>query len=277
MSDNLCIYHGGCADGWTSAWIVAHAVPGVELFQGFYNETPPNVKDKTVYIVDFSFRREIMEQIAHDAKRVIHIDHHASAIRDMEGFDGIEKFYSYDNKKSGAMLCWEYFYPGIDPIPLVKIISDRDTWQFTIDRCREASANIFSYSYTMENWDMLAGENMVDLITPGIHINRRHMKDVSELVGVLTRKLKIDGHIVPALNVPYTYGSEACALLSETAPFAAYYYDKPTHREYGLRSSNLNPDHIDVSVIAKKFGGGGHKHSAGFKLPFSQTGQFEIE
>jgi oligoribonuclease NrnB/cAMP/cGMP phosphodiesterase (DHH superfamily) len=58
-------------------------------------------------------------------------------------------------------------------------------------------------------------------------------------------------------------GSDAAAKLAVGWPFAAYYWDSPTGREFGLRSA---PDGLDVSVIARKFGGGGHKHAAGFKL-----------
>jgi len=46
-------------------------------------------------------------------------------------------------------------------------------------------------------------------------------------------------------------------------PFAACYMDTPEGRVYSLRSSD---DGLDVGEIAKKFGGGGHKHAAGLEL-----------
>lgn len=40
----LCIYHGNCADGFTSAWAVYKALGNaVEFFPGVYNNPPPDV------------------------------------------------------------------------------------------------------------------------------------------------------------------------------------------------------------------------------------------
>jgi nanoRNase/pAp phosphatase (c-di-AMP/oligoRNAs hydrolase) len=52
--------------------------------------------------------------------------------------------------------------------------------------------------------------------------------------------------------------------MSKGEPFAACYWDTPESRVFGLRSGE---DGADVSEIAKQYGGGGHKHAAGFKVP----------
>jgi len=46
-------------------------------------------------------------------------------------------------------------------------------------------------------------------------------------------------------------------------PFGAVYFDTEDKRVYSLRSANHG---IDVSEVAKSFGGGGHKHAAGFTV-----------
>ena len=46
----------------------------------------------------------------------------------------------------------------------------------------------------------------------------------------------------------------------------ASYYDTEDNRVFGLRSSKHNPDAVDVGEFASIFGGGGHKHSSGFKV-----------
>jgi nanoRNase/pAp phosphatase (c-di-AMP/oligoRNAs hydrolase) len=53
--------------------------------------------------------------------------------------------------------------------------------------------------------------------------------------------------------------------MGEGKPFAACYWDTPGGRVFSLRSAN---DGLDVSEIAAKFGGGGHKHASGFRLAF---------
>lgn len=51
----LCIYHGNCADGFTSAWVVRKALGGeVDFHAGIYQDAPPDVSGKDVLLVDFS-------------------------------------------------------------------------------------------------------------------------------------------------------------------------------------------------------------------------------
>ena len=58
-------------------------------------------------------------------------------------------------------------------------------------------------------------------------------------------------------------GNELCNLYPESA-FSASYCDRADGlRTYSLRSNG----EFDVSVIAKQFGGGGHRNAAGFEAP----------
>jgi uncharacterized protein len=50
---------------------------------------------------------------------------------------------------------------------------------------------------------------------------------------------------------------------SSPEPFAACYWDVPNGQVFSLRSCENG---VDVSEIAKQFGGGGHKHAAGFTV-----------
>jgi oligoribonuclease NrnB/cAMP/cGMP phosphodiesterase (DHH superfamily) len=275
MKEVVCIYHGNCADGFTAAWIVKKVCPNAVFHAGFYRDPPPDVKDKIVYIVDFSYSREIMEQIVEDAFHVVHIDHHDTAIKAMEGYSdpNFEKFYSPDNTESGAMLTWMYFYPNSEVPDIIKHVDDRDRWKFKLHGTREIAANMFSYAYTFENWDMLMNQRLEQQILEGTAIERRMAKDVKELIGVVVRRMNIAGYNVPCANVPYQYGSDICTILCKNEPFAAYYYDKPTHREFGLRSAE-GGEH--VGKIAAIFQGGGHEHASGFRRSFEEAKDFEI-
>jgi oligoribonuclease NrnB/cAMP/cGMP phosphodiesterase (DHH superfamily) len=276
MSNTVCIYHGNCADGFTAAWVVRLALgDDIEFHAGFYRDPPPDVTGKTVYIVDFSYKRPVMEQIVADAKCVIHIDHHETPIRDMEGYTSpkFEPFYSPENTESGAVLAWRYFF-DTSPIPqFVKHIDDRDRWKFLLPGTREISANVFSYEYTFENWDMLMAQEVDEQIRDGTAIQRRIVKDIKELSNVIVRRANIAGYNVPLANVPYQFGSDMCNYLAKGEPFAAYYYDRPTHREFGLRSEIGS---VNVAEIAESFGGGGHANSSGFKRSFDEARLFEL-
>lgn len=275
MTDKVCIYHGNCADGFTGAWIVRKVHPDCTFIPGFYQTEPPDVTDKIVYMVDFSYKRPVMEKIARQAKFVIHIDHHTTAIQDLEGFNpsNFEKFYSPENTESGAMLAWRYFFPKLDVPRFIQHIDDRDRWQFKLPGTREIQANIFSYDYTFENWDFLMQQSLDEQIKEGTAIERRMAKDIKELMGVVVRRMNIAGYNVPVANIPYQFGSDMCHALAKNESFAAYYYDKPTGREFGLRSSE---GAVHVGNIAVQFGGGGHEHAAGFRVSFEDAKKFEL-
>lgn len=274
---NIVIYHSNCADGFTAAWVCRQALGAHTCFvPGVYNTNPPDVTGADVYIVDFSYKLSIMQEIVAKAARVIHIDHHASAIKDMMDYnnDKLTKIYSPENTESGAMLTWKYFYPDKEIPQLIKHVDDRDRWKFLLAGTREIQANMFSYDYTFENWDMLIQQNLEQQMSDGAAIERKTLKDIKELMGVVVRRVNIGGYNIPLANVPYQFGSELCGELAKTEPFAAYYYDTPGIRQFGLRSSD--PDGIDVSVIAGNYGGGGHKHASGFRLSYELSMKFEI-
>ena len=81
---------------------------------------------------------------------------------------------------------------------------------------------------------------------------------------------QIAGYQVPIVNAPAHIGSELLHQLSDGHPFAAAYEDKPERRTWQLRSGGEHA--IDVSEIAQKFGGGGHKNASGFS-----TESYDIE
>jgi oligoribonuclease NrnB/cAMP/cGMP phosphodiesterase (DHH superfamily) len=267
MTKKICIYHGNCADGFTAAWVVRRALgEDVEFHAGVYQTPPPDVTGADVYIVDFAYKRPVMEEIIAKAFSVTHIDHHATAIVDCQGLEKqMTTLYSLENNFSGAMLTWMFFFPGEDVPQIIKHVDDRDRWQFKIPFTKEIQASIFSYGYTFENWDMLMEVDLQELITEGKAIDRKHLKDIRELIGVMKKRMTIAGYDVPVCNLPYTMSSEAGHIMAINEPFAACYYDKPEGREFSLRSSK---EGIDVSAVAMIYGGGGHFHAAGFRVPY---------
>ena len=60
----LCIYHGNCADGFTSAWIVrAYFLQRrikVDFHAGIYQDPPPDVAGRDVLLVDFSYKQAVL-------------------------------------------------------------------------------------------------------------------------------------------------------------------------------------------------------------------------
>lgn len=303
----LCIYHGNCADGFTAAWAVKRALPDeFEFFAGVYQEPPPPTRDRHVLMVDFSYKRQVVQEIAAQAKSVLILDHHASAMKDLQGLgvdlnkyegplswsrhlDNVDQDYYencpqsvytlFDMERAGAGIAWDFFHAGKERPSLVNYVEDRDLWRFKLPLSREVNAYVFAHEYTFDNWqhlermtrDTIALQNVADM---GGAIERKHHKDVAELVKVCKRRLTIGGHTVWAASLPYTLTSDAGHLMAEAGePFAACYWDTPEGRVFSLRSREGG---ADVSEVAKQYGGGGHKNAAGFRVPLTALAQFEI-
>ena len=278
-SKPLVIYHSNCADGFSAAWCFWDSYKhGVEYYPGVYQKEPPDVTGRTVYLVDFSYKLAIVEKMLEAANGVILIDHHKTAIEDLLPLKDHPKFRMYtDLERSGAMLAWDYLMENVpeflrrDKPLLLGHIEDRDLWRFKLPNTREIQANVFSYEYTFENWDRLmsAGQKeLLEMTVAGAAIERKHHKDIKELIDVCKRFMVIGGFTVPTASLPYTLTSDAGHLLAKEyldgEAFAACYWDTRESRIFSLRSCDNG---MDVSEIAKQYGGGGHKHAAGFKVP----------
>jgi len=267
----ICIYHGNCADGFGSAWVIRKALGEVEFYPGVYSEPPPDVIDKLVYMVDFSYKRPILLDMARGAYSIEIIDHHKTAAEDLIDLP-LNVGSTFDMNHSGAVLTWNVMFPGQEPPQLLKHIEDRDLWRFALAGTREIQANVFSYPYDFAVWDELMQRPVEDLIAEGRAIERKHFKDVHELLGVVTRRMNIGGHNVPIANLPYIHVSDAAHELAKGEPFAGCYWDTPKGRVFGLRSTDAG---VDVSEIAKRYGGGGHRNASGFTISYEKAAAFE--
>lgn len=281
MSRPLVIYHGNCADGFSAAWCFWRKYKDdADYVAGVYQQPPPDVVGRDVYLVDFSYPFQVVVRMLEVAESVTLIDHHKTAIDALKPLkdrqvasngNGMGDRFGWhcDLNRSGATLAWDYLFPG-EPRPLLLgHIEDRDLWRFKLASTREIQACVFSHEYTFEQWDklMVAGPaELLGMTVAGAAIERKHQKDIRELVAVCKRVMLIDDHYVPVASLPYTMSSDAGHLMASAGdvPFAACYWDTPAARVFSLRSAEGG---ADVSEIAKRYGGGGHKHAAGFSVP----------
>lgn len=291
MQRTLCIYHAFCADGFGAAWVVRRALGvDVEFHPASYGQEPPDVAGRDVIMVDFSYKRPVLEAMAKGAHSILILDHHKTAVEDLARFNPPPPTYAgwrratvhgvqpltvnvaalFDMERSGAGIAWDFFNSGEPRPALIDRLEDRDLWRFNFDDTRAVQANVFSYPYDFEVWDRLMTTPLPSLLAEGEAIERKHHKDVAELVGATRRTMVIGGHRVPVANLPYTLTSDAGHLMAQGEPFAACYLDTPNGRTFSLRSTDAG---IDVSEIAKGYGGGGHRNAAGFKMQLGWEGE----
>lgn len=303
MNKTICIYHGNCADGFTAAWAVWKALGDeVEFVKGVYGEAPPDVAGADVIMVDFSYKRPVIEGLAIKCRTMLILDHHKTAADDLSSYPkplaaGWQNHLAdaggqlvhdvdpriprviFDMDRSGAQIAWDFFHPGQPRPKLADYVADRDLWRFELTWSREIAAAIFSKEYRFDFWDAIATQmegpdGFRTMVVEGAAIERKHHKDIAELLKVTRREMVIGGHRVPVANLPYTMASDAAGAMAENAPFAACYYDRPDARVFSLRSRG--DDGLDVAEIAASYGGGGHRNAAGFQAPLGWEGEHEI-
>jgi oligoribonuclease NrnB/cAMP/cGMP phosphodiesterase (DHH superfamily) len=260
----LCIYHGKCADGFGAALAVKHYCDkshyDCEFIAANHGDNPPNVTGKHVIIVDFSYPRKKLLIMKEQSKTLKVFDHHKTAQEDLAGLD----FCCFDMNKSGAVLTWTQLMPNAEIPLLFSYIQDRDLWLWKMQDSKTVSAAIQALPMTFEQWEYyMDNDKIPDLVTKGTAIvayQKQQLERQTSAENILM--VNIAGYEVPCINTTHLV-SEIGNKISAGYPFAAMYMETPDKRIYSLRSS---AEGIDVSVIAKKFGGGGHFHAAGFSV-----------
>jgi oligoribonuclease NrnB/cAMP/cGMP phosphodiesterase (DHH superfamily) len=165
-------------------------------------------------------------------------------------------------QRSGAGLAWDFFHPGERRPKWIDYLEDRDLWRRQLSGTDEFTIALRSYPQDMDIWRALFHHGVERLIDEGHAIQRYYRQRVDELKkNAFTRT--IAGYAVPVCNAFYAFASEVAGELAEGERFAACYFEHAHGTTFSLRSRDGG---MDVSEIAKQFGGGGHKHAAGFKI-----------
>lgn len=256
----VAVLHHNDADGFgaaCAAWLYYRDTAHYIKVQ--YDKPVPEIPEgvTTVFIVDFSYSTEILDELE-TKYTVVVIDHHKTAETAVKGRPGCV----FDLNKSGCVLTFEYFFGKNTAIPeILAYVQDRDLWKFELP-CSEA---INAYIYTLpEDFEVWYKFNIHEALPAGKAILAYRDMIISKAVksAVLT---EIDGHSIPMVN--------ATTLISEIGNEMCKYFDTPASISYcdrlkdGIRTYSLRSvGDFDVSEIAKKRGGGGHKNASGFSV-----------
>lgn len=264
----LVLYHGNCWDGFCAAWVAKKFLGEIEAIPVQYGLVPPDVTNRNVYILDFSYPRHILKEMILKAEFLVVLDHHKTAetelkdlAKEIEREGGAwEPIIRFDMLKSGGQLTWDYFFEAKKASWLVDYTADRDLWRWELPFSKEINTWLRSYPLDFDRWDLLALQDPLDKVDEGRAILRCEKYLVVDHVARAYDDV-IAGYTIPVVNAT-CFVSEIVGELAKGKPFAAcFFYTENGQRCYSLRS---DPNGIDVSEIAKKFGGGGHKHAAGF-------------
>lgn len=262
----LVLYHAGCADGFSAAWVVHHLGIDADARPVDYEHGPPDVTGRDVLIFDFAYSREVLIEMKEKAASLVVLDHHkthAEALCDLP-------FCKFEMDKSGGQMAWEYFKNGEPPPWLVAYTEDRDLWRWALPSSREVNAALRSYPRRLLVWDELAKRDVRELMIEGKAIVRYEDQLVKAIIR-MAREIDLDGHKVLAANTGVLV-SEVAGALAEGRPFGVAWSVRADGKKgVALRSREGG---VDVSEIAKRHGGGGHRNASGYitqATPFATT------
>lgn len=280
---DLVIYHGNCSDGFgaaLSAYEYFKTTNGinengknVEYFGASFNQLPPNVKDKNVLICDFSYKEQIILQMIKDVQEtnctLAIIDHHKSSEAELKNIP--QQYKYFDMLHSGAYLTWKFFNQDIEDVPLlIKYIEDNDIWIKKMPFTEEMTFYIYSLPFKFEEYSTLLNDNEIKTVAIPIGTGMKRANDnyIKHALNTSTHQfIEIDDKyfLVEHLNSTILKSEIGNKILTKFpyADFSAIYSTYNNVTTLSLRSMN---DRADVSVIATKFGGGGHRNASGMSV-----------
>lgn len=276
MSKIYCLYHGdnNCNDGKASAWVIREKHPDAECIPVYYNQRAPEMEPNSViYIVDFCYPPNILQELGAVHKSVIVIDHHISAVRKVTEF-GLDKIpvnvkmkFDVTGTKSGALMAWEYCFPHKPHPTIIDYVSDYDTWQHKHRESIPYYYFISAQGSSIESFNIAVNTSYREIMATGLALAANAESNIQWVIENTLRNILFEGYTVPAVNCPhYMVSLTLDKLLKENPeyPFAIGYFDTDYGRK--VRLCSRSNEEMDVSKLAEKWGGGGHTTAASFKI-----------
>jgi len=281
MSEPIVVFHHNDMDGYAAAAIIYWKLGEhrqVELHEISYGWPIPweaMRKDDTVYIVDFSFTPDDTRRLLTITEDVHWIDHHKTAIEALHDFD-LKGLRSIEH--AGCYLTWQYLFPDKDVPRAIRLVSDRDTWQWKYGQetarfhaglqTRPHSPDTRVWRNLLHDNRLLYADLMREILRDGtVVLDFQHMfcEDYLRSYGY---EAQFGEWTILALNLR-NLGSQIFGSLIDDYPFVASYAHDGNRFIVSLYLASM-----DVSVIAQQFGGGGHRNASGFEcvtLPWTMS------
>jgi oligoribonuclease NrnB/cAMP/cGMP phosphodiesterase (DHH superfamily) len=219
-----------------------------------------------IIIVDFSLPKVDMVKLA-TYHSLTWIDHHKSSILEMQevsnGWAGVR-----NTDEAACVLTWQYYFPD-KPVPrAIKLIGDRDIWRWAeieTGAFNEGLYQLDTRPFNDKLWTpLLDGDSrtLENIIAKGKDLRGARLRDVRRTVQHRGYKVNIEGNRTLALNIRGS-GDIGEQVRSLGYDMAYCYVDNMQNGEITTYVTLYSKD-IDVSIIADRFGGGGHPGAAGF-------------
>ena len=267
----LCLYHDD-PDGCCAAAIVRRMLGSAAILHPLeIGDAIPWEAVETsdqVVLLDYSLPVEDMRRLG-AGRRMVWIDHHKTALAglseamaDVAGERSVEA--------AACVLAWRTFYPG-HSLPLaVELVGDRDIWQMAHPETRAFCEGLYQEDFQPANdglWQPLLDDDRTllrRLVDRGQMLYAARLKSIADVVARCGFAASFDGHRTLAVNHPGN--GDMGEYIRRAGYELAYCYVEVVRRGQLQTVVTLYSDQIDVSEIAHRYGGGGHRGAAGFQF-----------
>jgi len=264
------LYHGGCPDGFGGAYVAwkkfgdtAEYIPAKHG-----SPVPEGLAGKRLYFIDFSYPQDLMNEILKTAESVTVLDHHLGTKEVVESIPD----HVFDEKRSGATIAWNYFFPDIQVPMLLKYVEDGDLYVFKLPDSRAVLSYIYAHKFAFEEWDDFVKELDDDekrgpLIEKG-RIYAEHFAILVEQISNKATLVSFEGFNCYMATAADMFASDVGNRLAIMKPPLGIVVN--LHGDIMNVSLRSDPS-VDVSAIARKYGGNGHPQASAFRLKWGDA------
>ena len=281
--DKLIVFHHDDLDGVASAAVVVHSPlyfdkkEKVAIPVDYDKPFPIEMVDKNtiVFIVDYTPPHHIMSKLlkmytSGEIKEWYWVDHHKTVIQKYNKMPWIQIPGIRSTGKAACELTWELFpHSPSETIPdAIRMIGEYDTWRFG------KNTDVVDFKYGLEVIDdiynplsaywisLINGDALInDIIYIGSRVRRRE-RMINERIAE-RNAFWIDFHGLNVVALNFVGNSFALESITEPHDAKMLFHFNGEKWIVGLYAGNTERD-IDLSEIAKKYGGGGHPGASGF-------------
>lgn len=261
------MYHRNCLDGFTAAWVARKVLGNRATYVPVqYNDRLPDYcPGQDAYLLDFSFPRAVLAELAPSVRRLVVLDHHESARDELQRFAAPNADVRFDMRQSGAGIAWSYFLDPERRSWLVDYVEDGDLWRFALPESKGIRCYLSAQEKSFERWDQLAAMQWQDVAAAGRTCWEQVQGMATAILGDGYRAT-FAGHQAFVVCMVKHHTNEVLHRALDDFPdvevAVAWYQRADGMFTYSLRSREDGPR---VNAIAAGWPrGGGHPHAAGF-------------
>jgi oligoribonuclease NrnB/cAMP/cGMP phosphodiesterase (DHH superfamily) len=240
--------------------------------------------NEMVYFLDFHPDKEDDYIILCEKACLCIIDHHKTAIDNITKWEdkyqfGTDANFALDTSYCGAMIVWREFFTDTMPPYFLDLVDDWDCWKHKLPETKafNAGSRLYDTSPFGGFWETL----YYGSFNP-FHTEKAFLNEVIESGKLILKATDMQAkEAIKSFSFEVEFEGYKCLALNQGRCNSTWFDSKPGYDIYipfvfngKIWTVSLYSVTIDVSEIAKKYGGGGHPGASGFQcseIPFVRT------